>query len=218
MTQPLEFEEPEEGSGIRINPSDVLGHLLLVWAVEYKDHVPTRFTTPDKKSDVIVVDMVDLDLEGEDGGDGYLARRQWWRQGKLIQVLKTKVGRPNPMLAVMSKGTGSQGFQAPFVLISASQDPQAVQRANQWFQKHPDFKPSLSDAEFNAGMNKATVSQPFRDPWEERKAANEPPPLQRGQQSTSDLISRLKAEAERKRLQNNPLPPPPGGNDVGPGF
>lgn len=209
MTQPMEFEEPEEISGVRINPSDVLGHLLLVWAIEYKEHSPTRFSKPDKKSDVIVVDLVDLDLEGEDGGDGYLARRQWWRQGRLIQVLRPKVGRPNPMLAVMSKGVGAAGFQDPFVLVSASQDPQSVQRANQWFQKHPDFKPSVSDAQFQAGMNQATVSQPYTDPWAP-DGGNHPearPPLQRGQQSTSDLMSRLKAEAARKRAES--LPPPP---------
>ena len=75
MSQPLEFEEPEETSGIRINPADVVGHLLLVWAIEYKDDSPTRFSKPDKKSDVIIVDLVDLDLEGEDGGDGYQLAR-----------------------------------------------------------------------------------------------------------------------------------------------
>lgn len=136
------FDEPEETAGLRINPADAQGHLLLVWAVQYVAHSPTRFTQPGKQSDVIIVDVVDLDQNGEDGQPGLLARRTWWRQGKLIQALRPKVGAATPMLVQMSKGTGSQGFAAPFILVSMTQDRQAVARATRWLENHPDFKPS----------------------------------------------------------------------------
>jgi hypothetical protein len=220
---PLQFEEPEQVSGVRINPADILGHLLMVWAIEYIEHSPTRFTTADKRSDVIIVDLVDLDLYDDNNQPGYLARRQWWRQGRLIQTLREKIGRPLPMLVVMGKGTGQPGFAAPFELVSVTQDTSAVERANKWYAMHPDFKPSSP---------RGSVSTDTRDPWESSHGTTNPPPgnyqpqrqqpqqqspLQRAQQGTSSLMDKLKAEAEARRAQQNLPPPPPNQDDV-PGF
>lgn len=141
----LEFEEPgEEFTGVRINPRDCLNHLLLIWVIEYLPHKPTQYSRPDKPSDVIVVDVVDLDdIDPETKQKGLLARHVWWRQAKLIQSLRPRVGSPNPLLARMGKGGASQGYNAPFVLNSASKDPMAQKQAVEWYTRNPGFRPSV---------------------------------------------------------------------------
>ncbi len=232
MTQSMQFEEPEEfGGGERVNPRDVLGHLLLVWAIEYIEHSPTQYSKPGKPSDVIIVDMVDLSIEDpETGQPGYLARRQWWRQGKIIGTLKSKVGRPLPMLATMSTGVGNPGFAAPFVLVSQSGDPNAVELANQWFKNNPDFVPSEPRPRWDGGQQ-----QQQQNPWTQNQSqgytqpqvqtynqASQPstvkrweqaPPTPPTAQQTESLMDRLKRQAEQKRAGQLPPPSPP---DPGP--
>lgn len=189
------FDEPEEVTGVRLNPADIVGHVLLVWAIEYKDHSPTRFTQEGKKSDVIVVDLVDLDLYDDDDKPGYLARRQWWRQGRLIQVLRPKIGSPRPMLVVMDKGTGTQGYAAPYVLTSVSGDAECVNRANDWFARHPGHEPSLPEDKWAA--------QQQVDAWEPKQTR---PAAQAEKPASNPVLDRLRAQAERNKGR---LPKPP---------
>lgn len=137
--------------GDRINPRDIVNHLLIVWVIDYIAHSPTRFTVPGKPSDVIVVDVVDLDQPDEKGYQGLLARKVWWRQSRLIASLKEKVG--SRMLSRMTQGTGSSGFNAPFELVSMLSDAGCKARAEQWIKAHPEFKPSISGTrEMNAEL------------------------------------------------------------------
>lgn len=142
----MPFAEPEETGGLRLNPKDILNHLLMVWAVDYIAHSPTQYSRPDKPSDVIVVDVVDLDQVDPNGQPGLLARRCWWRQAQLIQSLKAKIGQKDPVLARMGKGTGTLGRAAPYQLFSATADGPSVQRANTWLNGHADFVPGDSAA------------------------------------------------------------------------
>lgn len=138
------FDEPiEVGNGVRMYPKDIMGHLLLVWAVEYIPHSPSQFTQPGKPSDVVTVDVVNLDMQDpETNKQGLLARATWWRQAQLIKALRPKVGGLSPLLVEMTKGTAAMGRTAPFVLVSRTQDPHAVHRANMWLQANPDYVPS----------------------------------------------------------------------------
>ena len=138
----MAFDEPEQTGGVRLNPRDIVGHLLLVWTIEYIAHSPTQFSRPDKPSDVIVVDAVDLDQVTEDGLPGLCARRAWWRQAQLIQALRGKIGGKDPLLVRMSKGGATMGRNAPYVLTSMTTDPGCVQRANNWMLANRDFVPS----------------------------------------------------------------------------
>ena len=203
------FDDPEETTGLRINPADVMEHLLLVWSIEYIAHSPTRFTTPEKKSDVIVVDLVDLDLfDPETNEAGFLARRQWWRQGKLIQALRDRVGRERPMLANMTKGVGTQGFAAPYVLAVASGDPAAVERANQWMKAHPDFTPSLPRDQWIQQQPQNQGPQPeWSVPQPQQPQQQQARPLAATQAKQSALMDQLKAMAEQNRARNLPQPP-----------
>lgn len=207
------FDDPEETTGLRINPADIMEHLLLVWSIEYIEHSPTRFSTPEKKSDVIVVDLVDLDLDDPGTNEvGLVGRRQWWRQGKLIQTLRDRVGRERPMLATMTKGVGTQGFAAPYVLAVASGDPAAVERANQWMKAHPDFTPSLprdawaqQQAKSQGPQPEWSVPQPQQT--QQPQQAQQARPLAATQAKQSSLMDQLKAMADQNRAKNLPQPP-----------
>lgn len=172
-------EMPEEFTGIRINPRDCVGHLLLIWVIDYLPHKPTQFSRPDKPSDVIVVDCVDLDtVDPETGQPGLLARHTWWRQAKLIQKLKSKVGSPNPWLARMAKGGASTGFNAPFILNGAADEPGAKQRALEWAQRNPGFTPSV--------------------PWTEGQNPNPQPEVETQRQpAPPTILGQIAAQAQR---------------------
>jgi hypothetical protein len=194
----LADDPPEEFTGVRINPRDAIGHLLLIWVIEYLPHKPTQFTRPDKPSDVIVVDVVDLDLiDPETEQPGLLARHTWWRQAKLIQKLKQMVGNPTPFLAYMGKGGASQGFNAPFVLNSAKREPAAEQRAREWYARNPGFQPS---SPYDA------------DPVVMSPDAPAPPPMDTPPAAGGTLLEQLarSAQAGADRVMGRPpLPGPP---------
>ena len=145
---PLSLDEPDEAGGVRLYPKDILNHLLLVWVIEYIEHSPTKFTKydgdgkPTSPCDAIIVDVVDLDQYDENGEAGLLGRKTWWRQGRLIGVLKPRVGKQNPILVRMGKGGASQGMNAPFEITTMSGDPASVARANKWYAANPNFTPS----------------------------------------------------------------------------
>ena len=134
-----EWGEPNL-SGDRLNPREIVGHLLILWPVDYIAHSPTKFTRPDKPSDAVILDVCDLDLPDEVGVPGKLCRRVWWRQSRLIMMLKEKIGIR--MLCLMTQGTASTGFNAPFELISVLSDPDCRARAETWLKANPDFCPS----------------------------------------------------------------------------
>lgn len=140
----LTFDEPDQqGNGVRAYPKDILGHLLLVWAIEYIEHAPTQFTKPGQPSDVVVVDVVDLSLVDEETGQpGVVARCTWWRQAQLIKSLRGKVGMSDPILVSMGKGTAAIGKSQPFTLTSQSQNESAVALAQAWWAANQDFVPS----------------------------------------------------------------------------
>lgn len=136
--------DDEQGGG-RLNPADCIGHLLMVWSVGYIDHSPTKYTQPGKKSDVVVVDVVDLDQADDDGYQGKVIRGAWWRNARLIGLMKAKIGRPKPVLAWMALGEPNMGNK-PYELHFATDDAEAVARAEAWFVAHPDFTPTPPQA------------------------------------------------------------------------
>jgi|KBSSwiStaDraftv2_1062776.scaffolds.fasta_scaffold08809_9 hypothetical protein len=137
----MPFNEPETSG--RLNPRDCIGHLLMVWPIEYIEDSPTRYSKPGQASDVIVVDVVDLDDFDEGTGlAGKLYRNVWWRPGNLIKALKRTVGAKDPYLAWMRQGGASPGMNAPFKLESATADPKSVEKAETWLAAYPKFLPS----------------------------------------------------------------------------
>jgi hypothetical protein len=122
-------------------PQDCPNHLLMVWFTGYIEHSPTRYTVAGKKSDAIVVDIVDLDQADENGYQGKVFRQTWWRPGRLIGFGKQRIGRPNPVLARMVKGAMIMG-NYPYELELMDHDPECVNRGKAWFQANPGWKPT----------------------------------------------------------------------------
>lgn len=190
----MPFDEPEPTGGVRLYPDKLIGHLLMVWAIKYIDHSPTMYSRPDKPSDVIVVDVVDLDAEGDDGQPGFLCRNQWWRAARIIGALRPRIGATNPILAHMGQGVATMG-KPPYVLNSATSNPQAVQRANAWLAAHPDFAPSVP---FETSQE-AQVSH-WSKP-EEQPAWSAP----QGGKATETMLERMARQAAEGAAR---MPPP----------
>lgn len=196
----MPYDEPgKDFDGVRIDPRDVVGHLLLVWATDYIEHSPTRYTKAGDKSDVIVVDVVDLDINDPDTNQpGFLGQNVWWRQARLIQKLRPKVGGTDPLLVWMARGTATQGNTAPFTLESATADPKSVARADEWMARNGDFKPNMVGS-----------SAPAQAPEQPVQAE-----VTRAEQPES-LIARMARQAREGAAR---LPPPPPDPDDRPGF
>jgi len=216
----MPFAEPEEAGGLRLNPKDIINHLLMVWACDYIPHSPTQFTQPDKPSDVIVVDVVDLDQTGEDGRPGLLGQRCWWRQAKLIQSLKPRIGEKDPVLARMGKGTGTMGRAAPYQLFSATADGPSVQRANAWLTANPGFVPGQAPPAAPFQQSTAWTPSGNHAPshWDEPEASYmgrspglppSTPPVTQAQESALERMARLAQQQQRNHHGNPQEDQPP---------
>lgn len=142
MTQPLDADEwgNASGGGEFVAPAKLEGHLLIVYPTGYVPHIQTVHSRPDKLSDAIKVDVIDLDDVADDGQPGKVYRNSNWMQSVLIASLRPEIGRK--VLGVMGKGVGKKGFNAPWVLTDMSGDPAARERAGLWLKTNPQFAPS----------------------------------------------------------------------------
>lgn len=166
----MELESFSGGtSGGSLYPKQLVGHLLLVWAIDYIPHSPTQYSRPDRPSDVIVVDVVDLDT-------GEIGVQSWWRPSRLIRDLKSKLGKKNPILVAMGMGIGTQGGKDPYEMTPMEANPQAVARANAWFQANPNFSPSspMPQAPPQPAQDRGTGPQPTNPPDWARPLAPQP--------------------------------------------
>jgi hypothetical protein len=116
----------------------------------------------------------------------------------LIQSLKRKLGTQDPVLARMTQGTANPGVNAPFILSSATSDPKAVERAEDWLARHPYFKPTEPTEKFEAVKVAPVRTEPEPEP--------EPEP---GERETSRTISQLERLAQMAKEGANRLPQPP---------
>jgi hypothetical protein len=134
----FEFQEP--GSMEYINPDACAGQLLIIWPIQHVNPAPpTKFSRPDKIDDAISVDIVTLD-QLDENGKPKVFRSQLWRQSRLIQSFRQRIGG-DPLLGTIGKGTATMG-QPPWIFISLTHEPAAVERANAWGAANPGFKAS----------------------------------------------------------------------------
>lgn len=178
-----EWDEPVESTAEFITPQKLANHLLIVFPIGYVDHIQTRFTRPDKPSDAIAVDVIDLDAVGDDGAPGKLYRNNNWMQAKLIQSLRPKIG--GRMLAHMRQGMSSNGMNPPWILVSATGDPDAVKRGDAWVSNHPEYRPTefviREQRAQPAAQGRNTGGQGMYNPHEDRQGYNDGPSRPQGQ-------------------------------------
>jgi hypothetical protein len=211
-----QVDEPEQVGGVRLNPKMILGHLLVVWVTDYIEHSQTKYTVAGKLSDVVVVDCIDLDQVDETSGEvGLIARNCWWRQSRLIQLLKRRVGLPNPILIRITQGSQAN---SPYEAVSQRSDEAAMTRLHQWFGRNPDFAPSAKrprddHEEFDptGGVTNPNFTQEpiIRSGGGGAMTQVEETPLERqarlaqGQEPTSVVLERLRAMGQHNH-QNQP--------------
>ena len=97
MTMDDEWGRPTEVTGEYARPSDLKGHLLIVYPIGYVDEIQTQYGP----SDAIIVDVVDLDDKDEQGLAGKVYRRSTFFQNLLIGSLKSQIG--SKVLGVMGE-------------------------------------------------------------------------------------------------------------------
>ena len=206
------WDEPVASTTDYCKPQDLNGHLLIIWPLGYIPHIQTKFTRPDKKSDAIAVDIVDLTVLGEDGLPGKLFRNSNWMQSKLIRDLKPKIGKR--LLGLMGLGVPSNGMNAPWEVTSMVGDPEAMKQAEAWMVAHRDFRPTefmvkepWEQRQMVAPAQRETRPQPewsrepepVRDPWEERPPAPRPPAAGvAGAEVTPEELSMLQAMRKKR--------------------
>lgn len=180
-----ELDEPDTAGWL--DPKEIIGDLLIVWAIRYIEHSPTKHSVPGRNSDVVVVDGVNLDRVGADGTEGVIIRNSWWRQGRLIMVLKKRIGNPKPILIRLSKGTSSN---SPYELHTQTADPDAMRRYKEWWDRNPDFEPT-NPGEVEASPAQAPAQPQQLVPQGQRAWGGGPGPLTQVQETPLEAQARL---------------------------
>ena len=113
MTSP--FTSPAT-SGDSVKPADLQGHLLIIKPVEYKTGIQTTLG----EAEAIEVDLVDLDTSEEHTSVLFF-------NIALRSALKSNIGKS--VLARIGQGVAKPGKSAPWILIDATTDADAVAKA-----------------------------------------------------------------------------------------
>ena len=113
----IDFASPGTGgSGDTLAPADVEGHVLVVEPAEYVASITTAFG----EKDAIRATVHDITTQST-------AHDVLWFPGGLIGALKGRIGQR--VLGVMSRGQAKAGQSAPWILVDASGNADAVKAA-----------------------------------------------------------------------------------------
>src|SRR4029453_15671105 len=153
MSMDDEWGRPTEVTGEYARPSDLKGHLLIVYPVGYVDEIQTQYGP----SDAIVVDVVDLDDKDDQGAPGKVYRRSTFFQNLLIGSLKSQIG--TKVLGVMGQSVAKPGRNPGVIIVEISRDPIARERASAWKQAHPNFQASLFSSRDQANLSQQQQPQ-----------------------------------------------------------
>jgi hypothetical protein len=99
-----------------LKPADVVGHLLIIKPIEYKTGITTSFG----EAEAIECDVVDLDTS-----TAYTSILFF--NVALRSSLRSNIGKT--VLSRMGQGIAKPGKSAPYILIDATTDPEAVAKA-----------------------------------------------------------------------------------------
>jgi len=113
MTSP--FAAPAQ-SGDSVKPADLHGHLLIIKPVDYKTGIQTSLG----EAEAVEVDLVDLDTNEEHTSVLFF-------NVALRSALKSNIGKS--VLARIGQGVAKPGKSAPWILVDATTDAEAVAKA-----------------------------------------------------------------------------------------
>ena len=134
-----------------VKVADLNGHLLILEPLEYKTGIPTVHGD----ADAIEVRINDLDT-------GHTHDSVLFFNVALKNALKTKIGQK--VLARIGQGTAKPGKSAPWILIDATGDGDAVAKANA-FIANPSTPAPVAEAPMNStGLAGTTPPANVNDP------------------------------------------------------
>lgn len=113
------FTSPGAASSADVKPADLEGHLLVVEPQEYVENIPTSMG--DKDAVRVTIHDISEQVTHED---------VLWFPKVLVGSLKGRIGQK--VLAVLGKGTAKPGQSAPWILIDATSQGDAVQAATNY--------------------------------------------------------------------------------------
>ena len=102
-----------------VKVADLAGHLLIIEPVEYKTGIPTSLG----EADAVEVNLIDLDTNEEHQSVLFF-------NTALRNSLRSHIG--SKVLARIGQGTAKPGKSAPWILISATENPADVKKATDY--------------------------------------------------------------------------------------
>ena len=119
----MTFAAPSNASE-SVKVADLAGHLLIITPTEYK----TGIQTVHGLAEAVEVEVVDLDAKQTYGS-------VLWFNVALRNALKNKIGQK--VLARIGQGAAKPGKSAPWILVDATGDANAVALANAYLSAAP---------------------------------------------------------------------------------
>ena len=116
------FDSPAQNTSSDVRVADLDGHLLVVEPLEYVENIPTSMG--DKDAVRVRVHDISEQVTHED---------VLFFPKVLVGSLKNKVG--SKVLALLGKGTAKPGQSAPWILIDATSQGDAVKAATEYMNK-----------------------------------------------------------------------------------
>lgn len=126
MTTPTKKFTPNEDSGVRVKPSDLLNTLLVIEVVSYTDAFKTRFSPEGKPAVRLNVASVE---------SGKVAPNQMWSNGAIVDSLRPYVG-DTIVCRLEQKASASSGYRY-LTVAAVSDDEQA--RGDEFLSGNPDL-------------------------------------------------------------------------------
>ena len=114
-----------------VKVADLAGHLLIITPTEYK----TGIQTIHGLAEAVEVEVVDLDTKQTHAS-------LLWFNVALRNALKNKIGQK--VLAKIGQGAAKPGKSAPWILIDATGDANAVALANAYLTSAPTPAPAVA--------------------------------------------------------------------------
>jgi hypothetical protein len=115
------FTSPGASGGTDIKPADLEGHLLVVEPLEYVESIPTSMG----EKDAVRVTIHDI-------SDNETYEDVLWFPKVLVGSLKGRVGQK--VLAVLGKGNAKPGQNAPWILVDATSQGDAIKAATTYME------------------------------------------------------------------------------------
>lgn len=120
----MTFAAPSNNTGESVKVADLAGHLLIITPTEYK----TGIQTVHGLAEAVEVEVIDLDTKQTHSS-------LLWFNVALRNALKNKIGQK--VLARIGQGAAKPGKSAPWILVDATGDANAVALANAYLTSAP---------------------------------------------------------------------------------